>query len=150
MHLRRVLRNAGGGAATRCGAGLSAANLAAPPIAEHGSGVAGLESLRQSRPMAETAKPQGSVERYVQKVAAGEGCTCRQVRSLDLRETFQGETVWEGEVLEFELLGHPTAPRCYGFLINGEPVVVLHEPPVGGPRDAVRLAIADPQTRSGE
>ncbi len=30
-------------------------------------------------------------------------------------ERFQGETVWEGEVLIFALQGHPEATTCYAW-----------------------------------
>ena len=57
-------------------------------------------------------------------------------------ETFQGETVWEGEVLVFDLLDHPTAPKVYCWEVDGEVTAVLHEAPVDGPQSAVRAAIA--------
>ena len=34
-------------------------------------------------------------------------------------EKFEGETVWEGEVLVFELDGHPTAHLCYAWEVDG-------------------------------
>ena len=58
-----------------------------------------------------------------------------------VHETFEGETVWTGEVLIFDLLDHPTAPRCYAWEVDGEVTAVLHEGPVDGPRAAVRAAI---------
>ena len=58
-------------------------------------------------------------------------------------EKFQGETVWEGEVLVFELLDHPTAPKCYAWEVDGEVTVVLHESPVGSAQEAVRAAIME-------
>lgn len=60
-------------------------------------------------------------------------------------ETFQGETVWEGEVLIFELEGH-SAPRCYAWEVDGEVTAVLHEGPVEGPQAAVKAAIAADHT----
>jgi len=57
-------------------------------------------------------------------------------------ETFQGETVWEGDVLVFELVGHPTATTCYAWEVDGEVTAVLREGPVKTARDAVRAAIA--------
>ena len=35
-------------------------------------------------------------------------------------ERFQGETVWEGEVLVFELLDHPSTAWCYAWEVDGE------------------------------
>ena len=58
-----------------------------------------------------------------------------------VHETYEGETVWEGEVLVFELQGHPTALRCYAWEVDGRVTAVLHEPPVDSPVAAVRAAI---------
>jgi hypothetical protein len=32
-----------------------------------------------------------------------------------VHETFQGQTVWAGEVEVFDLVGHPKAKRCYAW-----------------------------------
>ena len=37
------------------------------------------------------------------------------LRSEPVRETFQGETVWEGVVEVFALTGHPTAQLAYAW-----------------------------------
>ena len=55
-------------------------------------------------------------------------------------EEFEGETVWEGEVLVF-LLDHPTASFCYAWEVDGKVTAVLHKPPVDSPLTAVRAAI---------
>ena len=56
-------------------------------------------------------------------------------------ETFKGEIVWEGEVLVFELLDHPTALRCYAWESEGWVTAVLHAGPVDSPVKAVRASI---------
>jgi hypothetical protein len=56
-------------------------------------------------------------------------------------ERFQGETVWEGEVLVFQLQGHPTAERCYAWEVDGVVTAVLEEGPVKSAQDAVRAAL---------
>ena len=33
------------------------------------------------------------------------------LESVTVHETFRGQTVWEGEVLVFDLHDHPTAPK---------------------------------------
>ncbi len=69
------------------------------------------------------------------------------MRSEPVRETFQSETVWEGTVEVFELLGHPSAVICYAWESpaegEGKPRIyaVLHQPPVKSPTAAVRAAI---------
>jgi hypothetical protein len=39
----------------------------------------------------------------------------------------EGHTVWEGEVLIFDLLDHATAPKCYAWEVDGQVTTVLHE-----------------------
>ena len=64
-------------------------------------------------------------------------------------EEFEGETVWEGEVLVFSLLGsHPTAHLCYAWEVDGRVTAVLHEPPVDSPKAAVRASIRSPRVRA--
>jgi hypothetical protein len=58
-------------------------------------------------------------------------------------ERFQGETVWEGEVLVFELQGHPSAKRCYAWEVDGEVTAVLEEAPVKDAQTAVRAALVE-------
>ncbi len=61
-------------------------------------------------------------------------------------ETFEGETVWEGEVLVFELEGHPTALRCYAWEVDGTVTAVLHIGPVDSPQKAVRASILEDES----
>ena len=70
------------------------------------------------------------------------------VESVPVKETFQGQTVWEGVVEVFSLKDHPTAHSVYAWShdtdIPGNPrrhVTVLHIPPVISPLLAVRAAI---------
>ena len=58
-----------------------------------------------------------------------------------VRETFEDETVWVGEVLSFILQGHPKAKRCYAWEVDGEVTAVLEVPPVRSAADAVRASI---------
>ncbi len=57
-------------------------------------------------------------------------------------EFFQGRTVWEGEVLVFNLFDHPTAKTCYAWSVDQRVTAVLAEGPVDSPRAAVQAAIA--------
>lgn len=70
------------------------------------------------------------------------------VETVPVAETFQGQTVWEGDVEVFDLENHPKANRVYAWShIAGENdeqkryVTVLHLPPVDSPQTAVKLAI---------
>ena len=69
------------------------------------------------------------------------GAQARLLTRERVNERFQGEPVWKGEVLVFELIDHPTAARCYCWEVDGEVTAVLKEPPVESPRDAVRASI---------
>jgi hypothetical protein len=37
------------------------------------------------------------------------------IETVPVHETFQGQTVWEGDVEVFELVGHPLAKRAYAW-----------------------------------
>lgn len=68
-------------------------------------------------------------------------------QTVPIRETFNGQMVWEGLVHVFDLEGHPTAKRAYAWSspIKGSDkrrfFAVLHQPPVTSPAEAVRAAI---------
>ena len=69
------------------------------------------------------------------------------MESVRVTETFNGETVWDGEVEVFDLIDHPTAVRAYAWAHETDAgklrhVAVLHEGPVDSPETAVRAAIA--------
>jgi hypothetical protein len=69
-------------------------------------------------------------------------------KTVPVREVFRGKTIWEGDVEVFDINGHPTAKRCYGWSHaegnndDGERfVTVLEIPPVSSPETAVKVAI---------
>jgi hypothetical protein len=70
------------------------------------------------------------------------------VQSVPIYESFKWQAIWNGAVQVFDLVGSPTgATRAYAWS-SGQPdgsrrfTVVLHIPPVIGPREAVRAAIS--------
>lgn len=76
------------------------------------------------------------------------GAEATHVESVPVKEMFKGETVWEGVVEVFDLVGHPTAHRVYAWANDtGDPeqpkhhVTVLHLHPIKSAQDAVRAAI---------
>ena len=78
------------------------------------------------------------------------GCEAEHAETVPVREVFQGQTVWEGEVEVFNIRGHPKARRCYAWAhTTGEDgkgkryVAVLELPPVTSAQTAVRAAIID-------
>jgi hypothetical protein len=76
------------------------------------------------------------------------GAEATHVESVPVKETFKGETVWEGIVEVFDLAGHATAHRVYAWGHETDNpdkpirhVTVLHLHPIKSARDAVRAAI---------
>ena len=57
-----------------------------------------------------------------------------------VNEQLEGEPGWGGNVLEFELVGHPTASKCFAWEVDGEITAVLAEGPVQTAADAVRTS----------
>ena len=80
------------------------------------------------------------------RVLHGVESTHRQ--SVPVKETHNGQTVWDGIVEVFDLHGHPKTHRAYAWshaTDKPEPlkqhVTVLHIPPAVSPQTAVRLVI---------
>ena len=76
------------------------------------------------------------------------GVESKHIESVPIKETFQGQTIWEGVVEVFELVGHPSAKRLYAWSHQTDDpahpwrhVTVLHSHPIQSARDAVRAAI---------
>ena len=75
------------------------------------------------------------------------GGTATLAQSVPVRETFEGQTVWEGVVHVFDLAGYPTATRAYAWSspIEGSAkrrfFAVLHTDRINSPIEAVRVAI---------
>ncbi len=76
------------------------------------------------------------------------GAESTHVESVPVKEVHKGETVWEGMVEVFDLIGHPKTDRAYAWAHEtGDKakrkrhVTVLHIPPVTSPAAAVRAAI---------
>jgi len=77
------------------------------------------------------------------------GVESEHVDSVPVKETFQGQTVWEGIVEVFALYDHPKATIAYAWAHDTENpdkprrhVTVLHLHPIKSAQDAVRAAIA--------
>jgi hypothetical protein len=76
------------------------------------------------------------------------GSKATHVETVPIKETFQGQTVWEGEVEVFDLHDHPQADRVYAWTHETDDadkpkrhVTVLRVPPVTSPLLAVRASI---------
>ena len=76
------------------------------------------------------------------------GAEAANIESVPVKETFRGETVWEGIVEVFELTGDATAHKVYAWAHETDDpekpvrhVTVLHLHPIKSAQDAVRAAI---------
>jgi hypothetical protein len=71
--------------------------------------------------------------------------SARYVKTVSVLETFQGKTVWEGDVEVFFLNDHPETQTGYAWAYDkatgSEIVAVLELPPVISPNTAVQAAI---------
>ena len=83
-----------------------------------------------------------SIEQFQTAIRNTHGCEASLARKVVVREHFQGKVVWDGDVLVFDLHGHPTATKCYAWSVDNRVTAVLHEGPVNSPQAAVRAAIA--------
>lgn len=75
-------------------------------------------------------------------------CSAQYRRTDPVHEVFKGQTVWQGNVEVFDLVGHPSAKRAYGWSHRegkndeGERfVAVLEIPPVDSAQRAVQVQI---------
>jgi hypothetical protein len=77
------------------------------------------------------------------------GVESTHIESVPITETFEGKTIWEGNVEVFELKNHPKAPKLYAWsYATNDPkrplhVSVLHVSPISSPIQAVRAAILE-------
>jgi hypothetical protein len=76
------------------------------------------------------------------------GSESTHVETVPIKETWEGRTVWEGEVEVFDLHDHPDTSRVYAWAHETDDVdhprrhvTVLHIPPATSPQKAVQLSI---------
>src|SRR2546423_3463210 len=73
------------------------------------------------------------------------GCEAEHVETVPVKEVFQDQIVWQGEVEVFNIRGHPVATRAYAWAHETDKgkryVAVLELPPVDSAQGAVRVAI---------
>ena len=86
------------------------------------------------------------IEELVSAIRKLHGVEPEHVESVPVKETFQGRTVWEGDVEVFDITGHERAKQCYAWRHQDDQgkiryTAVLKLPPVKSPEDAVKAAI---------
>ena len=82
-----------------------------------------------------------SIAIFEKAILATHDARARLASRVHVAERFEGEMVWEGEVLAFQLLDHPTAFKCYAWEVDGEVTAVLAVPPIRSAADAVRASM---------
>lgn len=74
-------------------------------------------------------------------------CVAKYRETVPVHEVFLGQTVWQGDVEVFDLIGHSKASRCYGWLGKDEQgeqfVTALEIPPVNSAFSAIRAYIVE-------
>ncbi len=83
------------------------------------------------------------ISKFEKAIQATHGCGSALRARVEVQEGLVGDPVWEGEVLVFDLIGHPTALTCYAWSVGSEVVAVLHEGRVKSPEKAVRASITE-------
>ena len=85
------------------------------------------------------------------------GAKATHTKSVSVKETFEGQTVWDGVVEVFELKGHPKASKAYAWAHDTDDpmhpkrhVTVLHIPPITSPELAVRASIVQEYRKNGK
>jgi hypothetical protein len=73
-------------------------------------------------------------------------CPAERVEAVPIKETFRGETVWEGVVNVYDIKGHSQVKQAYAWSYKDDKgetqyVVVSKIPPVIDPITAVRASI---------
>jgi hypothetical protein len=92
------------------------------------------------------------IERLQMVIRQLHKCDATWLESVRVKEVFQGQTAWEGDVEVFTLAGHPKAKRCYGWSYD-EPeqfITILELPPVKTAQDAVKVGVAYQVKKAGK
>jgi len=82
-----------------------------------------------------------SIDRFRHAIRQTHGSESQLVGRERIDERFEGERVWQGEVLIFDLLDNPMSTRCYAWEVDGQVTAVLHIGPIDSPLKAVRASI---------
>jgi len=81
-----------------------------------------------------------SVADFESAIKTTYGARARLLAWEIVKEVFPRKTVWEGEVLVFEVLDHPSAHLCYAWEVDGKVMAVLGGGRVDSALAAVRVS----------
>jgi hypothetical protein len=96
---------------------------------------------KKTNPTSET-----SIEALQKAILDLHGCKATWIKSILVKEVFEGETVWEGMVQVFEV-DHPKSKLCYAWSYGLDKskkrrfFAVLHQGIIDSPKNAVKAAI---------
>jgi hypothetical protein len=82
-----------------------------------------------------------AISAFEQAIKATHGATAKFLSRERVDQPFEGQPSWQGDVLIFQLLDHPTARLCYAWGVDGEVTAVLGGGTVDSPIAAVRASI---------
>jgi hypothetical protein len=120
-------------------------HLVAPPLRD-GYGRVTLNVARRGKKKRAPADDLSPAE-LAKHVEAMHGVPARFVEAVEVKETHEGRTVWEGAVKVYDITGHPSgATRAYAWSFPTEGgkrrfIAVLGVAPVVDPATAVRAVI---------
>ena len=89
------------------------------------------------------------LKRFETVIKTTHGAEASLLARESVRGSLGGDRVWEGEVLVFGLLDHPTARLCYAWELEGRVTTVLAKGWVKTAHDAVRASIMRSRSRRG-
>ena len=78
---------------------------------------------------------------FQKAIRATHGARAKLISREYVDERFEDAPVWQGQVMIFELEGHPSAQLCYAWEVDGQVTAVLHTGTVDSPVKAVRASI---------
>ena len=88
-----------------------------------------------------------ALDDFIRSIDRLHNCTASYNETVQIKEVFQGSTVWQGSIHIFNVSGHPDTYTCYAWVspIEGSDkrkiYAVLKIPPVDSPEKAVKAAI---------
>ena len=81
------------------------------------------------------------IERLQMVIHQLHGCDSTWIKTVPVHETFNGQTVWDGDVEVFSVK-HPQAQMAYAWSTSGGKfTAVLGIPPATDPQNAVKVSI---------
>jgi hypothetical protein len=80
------------------------------------------------------------ISAFEDAIQATHGAKAQFLSRERVDQAFEGQPIWQGDVLVFQLLDHPSARLCYAWEVDGEVTTVLGGGTVDSPTAAVRAS----------